>query len=565
MEDEQDPIQTHLSCDDCGSSDALAEYPDHTFCFSCQTYRSLEDGEQKPAQPKKADMGLLTGEVPSTGIPARGLSYETCRKWDYRVGEMSGKKVQIATYRDSSGAPQAQKVRFKNKDFTLLGEKKSAGLYGQHLWGSGKKLVVTEGEIDAMSVSQAQDHKWPVVSLKNGASGAKKELLKNWDFVKNFQELILLFDQDEPGQDAARDVADAMPPGFAKIGVLPAKDPNELLVEGRVKEIIDAIFKAKAYTPDGVTTSAELKDRLANKPAAVYYPFPDEMPELNRRTYGGRMAELCVITSGTGMGKTTFIKQLQHHFFQSTDLTQAIVHLEEPLEDTAEGLMSMHMGRRIGLPDVRSEIGEEEYWKAFNETFGAQDEAGNDRLQVYDAFGSMDEGNLYNKVRYYAKATNCSMIWIDHLSILVSDMGIEGDERRAIDAIMHNLKNLTVELDIFIGLIVHLKKASNGESFEEGAVPSLDDLRGSGGIKQLSNTVIALSRDQKAESEQARNTSQVHVLKCRFTGSVGPCDFLWFNPETGRMELTSDPEAGEDKSLSQTDDSDLNDHTEEPF
>lgn len=121
-------------------------------------------------------------------------------------------------------------------------------------------------------------------------------------------------------------------------------------------------------------------------------------------------------------------------------------------------------------------------------------------------------------------------------------MGDEGgDERKRIDSIMHNLKSLTVELGIYIGLIVHLRKTSQGKSFEQGAVPSLDDLRGSGGIKQLANGVYALSRDQQAENAVARNTSQIHSLKCRRTGETGPADFIAFNKETGCMEAGIDP------------------------
>ena len=65
-------------------------------------------------------------------------------------------KVQIANYCNSVGQVVAQKIRTKDKKFYWLGDKSKAGLYGQHLWGEGgKRLVITEGELDALSVSQA--------------------------------------------------------------------------------------------------------------------------------------------------------------------------------------------------------------------------------------------------------------------------------------------------------------------------------------------------------------------------------------------------------------------------
>jgi twinkle protein len=268
------------------------------------------------------------------------------------------------------------------------------------------------------------------------------------------------------------------------------------------------------------------------------------MEGMNQKSYGIRLGELDVFTSGTGMGKTTLIKQFQHHFMQTTDLNQALIHLEEPLEDTAEGIIGIHIGKRLNLPDVREFVPDEDYWQGFDDTFGAVDDKGNSRLNVYDAFGSLDETDLYNKVRYFATGLDCKIIWIDHLSILVSDLGQDSqDERRAIDSIMHNLKMLTQELGIYIGLISHLKKAPQGRSFEEGYVPSSDDLRGSGSIKQLSNNVYAISRNQQEEDDTQRNTSTLTVLKCRYTGRTGKADYLLFDESTGRMVQGSSPDA----------------------
>ena len=131
------------------------------------------------------------------------------------------------------------------------------------------------------------------------------------------------------------------------------------------------------------------------------------------------------------------------------------------------------------------------------------------------------------------------------MSILVSSLSQDNDERRTIDRIMHNLKSLTQELGCYIGLIVHLNNNTNGKTFEEGAVPNLNNLRGSGGIKQLSDTVYAISRNQQADSEVERNTALVTVLKCRFTGDTGPADYIYYNNTTGCFEAAVEPTEGE--------------------
>lgn len=538
-------------CDECGSSDANCFYTDgHYYCFSCGHYTPPE-GERKDTEraPKKAAPEDLIGyEIKH--LTARGITASTAALFDYGVGKFNGKPVQVANYKDAHGNPVGQKLRFRNKEdgMPFLGSQKKAGLYGSWRAGKSKRIVITEGEIDAMSLSQMMGNSWPVVSLKRGADGAEKDIAEALDWLMGFEEICLCFDTDEPGREAAVKAAEVLAGRKVTIAHLPLKDANEMLLAKREKEAVHAIFNAKPYVPDSVVSGEEIWNRLKNRPKVVSLPFPDYMPLMNQKVLGIRLGELETWTSGSGMGKTTMIKQLQAHYRRTTPYNQAIIHLEEPLEDTAESLLGVWMEKRMDLPEVADTVSEEQLRAAFEEMFLAKDDKGNERIYLHDAFGSMgSDENLMNRIRYFAIAHDCKIIWLDHLSILVSDMGEHGDERRRIDALMHNLKNLTVELGIYIGLISHLKKAGgSGPSFEEGAVPTLDDLRGSGGIKQLSNSVFALSRNQQAETETERNTTQLHVLKSRKTGDTGPADFLSFDRLTGTFGEGCDPSLAAD-------------------
>lgn len=487
---------------------------------------------------------LIDGDF--RALQKRKITEETCRRFGYRVGKFKGQTVQLADYRDDDDNVVAQKIRFSEKDKGMpwLGEGKKPKLFGQHLPLKSKRmLVITEGEIDALTMSQVQGNKWPVVSVPLGAKTAAQAIKRELAWVSQFETVVFMFDMDDPGKEAAKECAALLPPGKAKIAKLPLKDPSDMLMAGRGPELIDAMWTAEHWRPDGIVSGQGIKDRLKNRPEVICYPYPDDMDQLQFKTLGLRMAEVTTWTSGSGMGKTTVIKQLQHHFWKTTDFNQAIIHLEEPLEDTAEELVGIHLGKRLKLPEVRETLVEGEKDAASDELFDSVDENGTPRFNLYDAFGSMgDDDNLYGKIRYFATALDCKIVWLDHLSILVSSMGDDGDERRRIDSIMHNLATLAVELNIHIGLISHLKKADGKVSFEEGAVPTLDDLRGSGGIKQLSWNVIALARDQQATNPAARNTSGLHCLKCRYTGRTGPAGHLFFNDLTGRMEKGSDPD-----------------------
>lgn len=516
-------------CDACGSSDANAVYSNgNTHCFSCgKTVRA--NGVARTTNPVERHADLL--EVEIRALNKRNITEATCRKYGY--GYANGK--QVATYYDTDGRAVGQKLRSPNKDFSWIGNAKKVTLFGQQLWAPHpkKRIVLTEGEIDALTISQLQENKWAVVSVPNGAHSAERDVRKNLEYLSGFKEVVICFDMDDQGQQAARAVAALLPPNKALIASLPLKDANEMLVAGRGAEVVQALWDAKRYMPDGIVTGQDILSRLKQVKLDTSYPFPEFMKQLNAKTKGIRLGELDVFTSGTGMGKSSLIKQLQLHLFKTTELNQGLIHLEEPLEFTAKSLVGLDLKTRLHLNHF---LEQQVIDDKAAEIFLATDSNDFNRINLYDAFGSVAEADLYNKIRFMVKGMGCQVIWLDHLSILVSNLGQDSDERRTIDSIMHNLKSLTQELGCYIGLIVHLNNNTNGKTFEEGAVPNLNNLRGSGGIKQLSDTVYAISRNQQAESEIERNTATLTVLKCRYTGDTGTADRIYYNPQTGVFE-----------------------------
>jgi twinkle protein len=117
----------------------------------------------------------------------------------------------------------------------------------------------------------------------------------------------------------------------------------------------------------------------------------------------------------------------------------------------------------------------------------------------------------------------------------------EGDERRGIDMLMNRLRSLVEETGVGMILVSHLRRASGDRGHENGVEVSLSHLKGSQGIAQLSDCVIALERNQQAEDEDEANTTKVRVLKSRYTGDTGLACSLLYDVQTGRMnELTEE-------------------------
>ena len=254
---EENTFLHHEPCPSCGSRDNLGRFSDgHGYCFGCGHREHSDDRDIYNYEPRQRQVSVMNtdfveGEVVS--LNARGITEDTCRKWDYKVGDLGGQKVQIANYKDSSGSRVCQKIRFKNKDFTVRGDMKEVKLYGEHLWsGNGKRAVVTEGEIDARSVSQAQGNTWPVYSVPTGAGGALRAVRKSIELLNGYEEVIFCFDNDEAGTKAAQECAQLLSPGKAQIASLPMKDANEMLLAGKVKELVSCLWLAKVYSPDGI-------------------------------------------------------------------------------------------------------------------------------------------------------------------------------------------------------------------------------------------------------------------------------------------------------------------------
>lgn len=159
---------------------------------------------------------FLTGAI--TTVSKRRLTEETCRKFGYQIGKTDdGKTVHIAPYYNEGGQLVAQKIRTQDKDFFVIGKLSEATLFGQRLWAAGgKRIVVCEGEIDAMSVSQAQQNKWATVSIPTGSKGAAKAIKSNLEYLESFSEIILMFDQDQPGLDAAAECVGLFSPASAR-------------------------------------------------------------------------------------------------------------------------------------------------------------------------------------------------------------------------------------------------------------------------------------------------------------------------------------------------------------
>jgi twinkle protein len=517
MNHKESEFVQHESCPSCGSKDNLARYTDgHGYCFGCKYY-DIGDGQGLPAVSVKRTDLIPVDFAP---LKKRGISEDTCRFWQYGLGQYSGQTVQVAQY-IKDGEVVAQKLRFPSKDFLILGDAKAMPLYGTHLWRDGGRMVtITEGEVDALTVSQLFGNKWPVVSVPSGAAAALKAFQSNLEWLEKFESVVIMFDDDEPGRKAAKECATLLTPGKAKIGTINGfKDANEAHMAGEGKRVIDAVYGAKAYRPDGVVLGSDLWDTVNQDDTNDSTPYP--WNALNEKLLGIRRGELVVLTSGTGIGKSSVCREMVCHLIRSGKKV-GLLMLEESVKRTARNLMGIHLNTPPYFWEDRG-ISADQKREAFDSTVS--------KVVLFDHFGSVDPENLLARARYMIKSCGCEYIFLDHLSIVVSGLG-DGDERRLIDNAMTSLRSLVEETQAAMFVVSHLRRPDGDRGHEEGATTSLAQLRGSHSIAQLADAVIGLERNQQGD---VPNELALRVLKNRFTGDTGMAGMLRYCKEAGRL------------------------------
>ena len=529
------------ACPECNSSDGNVRHSEgYSFCFVCKT-RFGENMQTETVVPMKRESSIKT--VGTLGaITERGISKETAQKYNTDV-KVSGNMNthHIYKYFDEGGNNIGNKVRnVSTKDMWVEGGMSDALLFGQNIFApNGKYITITEGEVDAMSSYELLGSKWACVSIKTGAGSALRDCKKSFEYLDSFDQIVISFDMDKQGRDASEQVAQLFSPNKCKIMHMEHKDANEFLQLNKREEFTRAWWNAQPYTPAGIVNLKDLGDALYTEEYCETCSYP--WHKLNHKTYGMRTGELVTFTSGAGMGKSSVMRELMYHLLKNTEDNVGIIALEEGIKNTTFNIMSVEANARLYIKEVREKFEQEQLntWQ--------ENTVGTGRFFAFDHFGSMDNDEILSRIRYMAQALDCKWIFLDHLSILVSGQE-DTDERKSIDILMTKLRSLVEQTNIGLLLVSHLRRPAGDRGHEDGREVSLSHLRGSASIAHLSDSVIALERDQQAEDDVLANTTTVRVLKNRYTGDTGIATHLFYDKDTGRMKEISNPYDVEDTS-----------------
>lgn len=493
------------SCRDAGrdtTGDNLVVFDDgHKHCFACNYHVST------------SGRGFEDLSFTYEYLPWRGITKETMRFYD------------VKTKIDSDGGPLAlgfkypndsYKIRqFADKLFSSTGDINKAGLFGRDRFpaGSHKYVVITEGELDALSYYQVLRN-CPCVSVRS-SSTAKLDAAIDRSWLNSFERVYIAFDADGPGRDAAGEVAklfdynkvfDIRFPGNGR------KDANDFLQVGEADELRNIFANAKKFLPDNIESSLDVFKKELKKPLVKGIPYP--WPTLTSMTYGLRPREVVLLTAQEGVGKTEVCHSILHQLLKETDDAVGAIFLEESKQRLLQAICGIELQKPIHLPDCN--VDDTEVERALTEVVRRDD-----RLHVYSHFGSDDADTLLDTIRFLVSARSCRWIVFDLISLAVS--GLSGDrEEKALSYLSGRLALSTQELDYGLIMVSH--------------VNDYGQTRGSRMIGKDCHIRVDLERDLKSTDDRFQRTTSLTISKNRPASRTGPAGQLVFDYSTHTLK-----------------------------
>ena len=555
----------HYPCEKCGSSNNLAKYSDGSwFCFSYCGNKSLSEDykEEHNIKDRKVQKPKLTPEqkefmkdniteeeqleikekTQKESYGYRSISDEVnnfygCRTEVGPNDEVLARYYPVTTNDKLTG----YKVRNHPKTFhSIANVSNQSDLYGAFRFRAGGKYVlVVEGEEDAHAGYQMfkeysdykkSDFVTSVVSITTGAANASKQIANNYEFLNNFEQIIIGFDNDEVGIAGMEKIMQALPKGKVKIATwTKAKDPNEYLEKGLQKQFLADFYNAKTYVPAGVVGSSELYAKLLEGAVVERIPLPPFMNKLAGMLGNIELGTIGIFAAGSGAAKTTVANELLYFWIFNSPHKVGVVSLELTCAQYGQAMLSRHIGNKISRMTDTTEklkfLSQDNIKQKAQELF--LDSDGVDRWMMIDERdGSLEV--LQEKIEQLIIACGCKLIILDPLSDLMDGLSI--DEQAVF---MKWCKSMIKNYNVTFLMIAHIRKSGNNkDAASTGAFIPEEAITGSSTIFKSASWVVMMQRDKYNADEIVKNTTKLTLSKNRSGGETGDAGELYYDNQT---------------------------------
>ena len=457
------------------SGDNMAVHADGSqHCFKCNHHihppKEVRQETVLPFEaPSKAREDFLQpGDY--RPLTRHGITQDTCEEYGIFITNYTGYfgreyysgPVSVFSHH-KHGKVVKQKIKTPNKQMKWIGSGEADPFLLNNDSHRGKKLVITEGEEDALAVAQTiGDGPRDATSLADGASSASKFIREHYDLLMQYEQIILSFDMDVAGREAVRVFQDEIKEFGKVIDVrLSEKDACDMLKNNKENDLKWAILTAKPEKPKSSTSVSELMDKVVVAPT-IGKEWPWRF--FTDITFGRRTKELYVIAGDSAVGKTQLVQELVFNVLEQGD-NVGICSFEQDAEETVQRLVGAKLNRQLHIPG--------KWWDP--ELIRKEASKFENKLFLYDkSKAPITLDNIVNTLHYWVNIKKCKFIIIDNLTVLASHRKHEGktySEHDMIAFLVNEFLLLAASLPVTFLLVVHPNKSVISQSMSMPSVP----------------------------------------------------------------------------------------------
>jgi twinkle protein len=461
----------------------------------------------------------------------RGISKETIQRNDLQEGQafmpqVGAKALTLQFPYKVAGREVNRKYRTANKEM-----KQQQGA-NPVFWGlddvrAENTAIIVEGEFDKLAFEEAGFTN--VLSVPQGAPGGKSTdkwaqfITNSWPHIKHIREFIICPDQDDAGQTLIEILGARLGRENCRIADLPAKDPNDVLLQVGSQALHDAVLQARPFPLSGVISFSEKRaeiDQLFNeglqKESYTHYPMLDEYLDIRR-------GFLSTWVGIPGHGKSEFINQLMVKL-AGEDWRFALYSPEHPASMNFQKLAKTYNGKPFfprqdgNRGNQMSEAEKEEALDLFSSRI----------YTVWPETDMHDIDSIIAVTRQLVQERGIHCLVIDPFNHI--DHNYYQDHYH-IGRALSKLNRLKLEANIHIAIVAHPTKLQKNQ--ETGLYPLVKqyDIDGSAHWNNKSDIICSIYRNGQDDA------TELHILKMKFEGILGHTGQIdyEFRPQEGRF------------------------------
>lgn len=453
----------------------------------------------------------------------RGISQNICKQY-----EITTKNNNILVFPFKNEKNELKFIKYRKTDFNPEKDKNKEWceadcmpiLFGMnHADPEDGPLIITEGQIDSLSVSEAG--LLNAVSVPTGCNGFTW-VAHCWDWFQSFKELII-FGDCEKGHITLTELSNRFN-GPVRIvrqqDYKGCKDANEILQKYGKDAIHEAVNNAEAVHDNRIKDLADVEDIDLDNIESI----KTNIPQIDDILSGGlHVGELVLLTGKRGDGKSTFMSQLISNALQQN--VHSFVYSGELTNSFFKAWIDKQI---IGKWNIRpSEMDRlRQFYRG--------------KICLFDNSLITDNEmeTLLETIQISIKQYDCKLICVDNLMTAIET---DSNEKlyRMQSKFVGTLKEIARKYNVVVLLVAHPRK-SNGYEFQN------DDVSGSADITNKVDIVMSYSRPAKDDEEGFdEHCRQLLITKNRLTGKLTSNKrkiYLYYSDQNKRI-------VGEDKNF----------------